>query len=265
MELRKTNEASDPAVVEVVNEGGAGPFVLACDHASNDIPPEFDNLGLDPDLLTEHIAWDPGAKEVALEMARLLDAPLVLPRVSRLVHDCNRPLGSADATPRTSEIHEIPGNRDLTPEQRDARGRRFYAPYHEALRDVIAGRGDIGCTPILVTIHSFTPVYKGKTRDVELGILHDEDARLADALLAIAGQKGEMVAGRNRPYGPEDGVTHTLREQALPMGLLNVMIEIRNDLIADAAAQSRMAERLSGYLNEALASMDADNRAAGHA
>jgi len=255
----------DHTVVEVVNRGGAGPFVLACDHASNAIPPEFDNLGLDPTLLTAHIAWDPGAKGVALEMARLLDAPLVLPRVSRLVHDCNRPLGSEDATPVTSEIHEIPGNRGLTAEQREERGRRFYAPYHEALSDVIAGRVDIGCEPILVTVHSFTPVYKGKTRDVELGILHDDDPRFASALLDVARNHRELMAGRNQPYGPEDGVTHTLRRHALPLGLLNVMIEIRNDLIADGPAQVTMAERLSGYLQEALASMDADNRAAGHA
>lgn len=257
--------ASDPAVVEVVNEGGTGRFVLACDHASNEIPPEFNNLGLDPALLKTHIAWDPGARAVAEQMTRLLDVPLVLPRVSRLVHDCNRPLGCADATPETSEIYEIPGNRDLTPEQRQDRGHRFYTPFHAALREIIETRIDLGYPPVLATIHSFTPVYKGERREVELGILHDDDARLADAVLAIAERHGEMVADRNRPYGPEDGVTHTLRRHALPLGLLNVMIEIRNDLIADTPAQVRMAERLSGYLNEALASMDADNRAAGHA
>jgi predicted N-formylglutamate amidohydrolase len=259
------HRAPDHTVVDIVNRGGAGPFVLACDHASNYIPPEFDNLGLDPELLNEHIAWDPGAKEVALEMARLLDALLVLPRVSRLVHDCNRPAGSEDATPVTSENYQIPGNKGLTQEQRQDRGRRFYGPYHQALGDVIAGRSNIGCTAILVTIHSFTPVYKGKTRNVELGIVHDDDARLADALLAVAEKRGEMAAARNRPYGPQDGVTHTLCQHALPLGLLNVMIEIRNDLIADAPAQSRMAQRLSGYLNEALASMDADDRASRHA
>jgi predicted N-formylglutamate amidohydrolase len=257
--------APDRSVVEVINRGGAGPFVLACDHASNEIPPEFNNLGLTPELLQEHIAWDPGAKEVAEEISRLLDAPLVLPRVSRLVHDCNRPLGSEDATPMTSDIFEIPGNRDLTPEQRQDRGRRFYAPFHDALRAAIRAGITSGRAPILVTIHSFTPVYKGNVRDVELGILHDEDSRFADAILAVAGKNAEMVLGRNQPYGPEDGVTHTLRHHALPLGLLNVMIEIRNDLIADAPAQSRMAQRLAGYLNEALASMDATGRVVGHA
>lgn len=257
--------ASGHAVVEVFNREGAGPFVLACDHASHQIPAEFGNLGLDPALLQAHIAWDPGARGVAKELARILDAPLILPRVSRLVHDCNRPAGSADAVPVKSDIFEIPGNRDLTPEQRQDRGRRFYAPFHDTLHAILQSQISAGRAPILVTIHSYTPVYQGTVRAVELGIVHDEDARFADAILTIAGNNAELVAGRNDPYGPEDGVTHTLRVHALPLGLLNVMIEIKNDLIRDEPAQIRMARRLSGYLNEALASMDSENKAAGHA
>ncbi len=257
--------ASGHAMVEVFNRRGAGPFVLACDHASNRIPAEFGTLGLPPALLQEHIAWDPGAREVAERMARLLDAPLVLPRVSRLVHDCNRPEGAAEATPVKSEIYEIPGNRDLTPEQRQDRGRRFYAPFHDTLREIIGDRLDSGHPVILVTVHSFTPVYRGQARTLELGILHDEDARFADAMLGIAEQKADLAVSRNQPYGPEDGVTHTLRHQALPLGLLNVMLEIRNDLISDPPAQTRMADCLAGYLSEALASFNLKERAASHA
>ena len=95
--------------------------------------------------------------------------------------------------------------------------------------------------------------------------MHDEDARFADAILAIAGNNGELVIGRNDPYGPEDGVTHTLRVHALPLGLLNVMIEIKDDLIGDAPARTRMAQRLAGYLNDALARMDPQEKAASHA
>jgi len=252
-------------MVEVFNRRGAGPFVLACDHASNRIPAEFGTLGLSPALLQEHIAWDPGAREVAERMARLLDAPLVLPRVSRLVHDCNRPEGSAEATPVKSEIYDIPGNRDLTPEQRQDRGRRFYAPFHATLREIIAERLASRHAVVLVTVHSFTPVYQGQTRTLELGILHDEDARFADAMLSIAEQKADLAVSRNQPYGPEDGVTHTLRHQALPLGLLNVMLEIRNDLISEPPAQTRMAACLAGYLSEALASFNLKEKAANHA
>lgn len=257
--------AADHAVVDVFNRTGQGPFVIVCEHASNEIPPEFRSLGLDPELLKAHIAWDPGARGVAEQLARLLDAPLIMPRVSRLIHDCNRPQGSEDAIPVKSEIFDIPGNRNLTPQQRQDRGWRFYAPFHDVLRETVLDKARSGDSPILVTIHSFTPVYKGKTRSVELGILHDEDRRLADSILTVAKKTAEMVIGRNRPYGPEDGVTHTLQVHALPRGLLNVMIEIKNDLIRDKAAQTRMAKRLARYLDEALALMTTEDRVAGHA
>jgi predicted N-formylglutamate amidohydrolase len=244
--------ASVSAFVEVFNEFGLGPCVLACDHASNEIPAEFADLGLEQALLMEHIAWDPGARAVGEEMARRLDAPLIAPRVSRLVHDCNRPAGSAEAVPSESAGIEIPGNRHLSPEARLDRARRYCEPFHDALETAIRRRIDAGRSPILVTVHSFTPVYQGKVRDVELGVVHDDDPRLADALLKVAADSGELAARRNDPYGPADGVTHTLRRHALPLGLLNVMIEIRNDLIDAPEDQLRMAHRLVTYLERAL-------------
>jgi len=109
--------------------------------------------------------------------------------------------------------------------------------------------------PALVTVHSFTPVYHGRRRAVELGILHDDDSRLADAMLARAPAHTAMRTGRNDPYGPEDGVTHTLRRHALPRGLPNVMLEIRNDLIATPADQDRAAAALCALLAAALGAL----------
>ena len=257
--------ASEQAGIEVFNQGGEGPFVLTCDHATNDVPEEFGNLGLDDALLETHIAWDPGARPVAEALARLLDAPLIMPQVSRLVCDCNRPHGSADATPARSEIYEIPGNRDLTLEQREARARRFYEPFREAVDRTLRHRLQSCGAAILVTIHSFTPIFKGKARDIQLGILHDADSRLADAVLEIVEKEAGLIVGRNQPYGPEDGVTHTLRFHALPLGLLNVMIEIRNDLISDRSEQVGMARRLADYLQEALASIGTADKTVSHA
>ena len=105
-----------------------------------------------------------------------------------------------------------------------------------------------GRAPAIVTVHSFTPVYRGARRDLDIGIVHDTDARFADALLEIAEAETEFVIRRNEPYGPRDGVTHTLAAHAIPRGLLNAMIEIRNDLIADPAGQRAMAERLSRWV-----------------
>ena len=116
---------------------------------------------------------------------------------------------------------------------------------------------------MIVTIHSFTRIYFGVTRHRALGILHDRDRRLADAMLEQAETQGMDNALRNYPYGPEDGVTHTLKEHAIPRGLVNVMIEICNDLISDAAGQQRCAERLARLLEAALDSLNIEIQAAG--
>lgn len=243
-------QTDDSDVVEVSHPAAPSDIVLVCEHASFRIPASLDNLGLGPDARRSHIAWDPGALGVARKMAELLDAVLVTSTVSRLVYDCNRPPEAHDAMPARSEAFDIPGNADLTEDAKKDRVARFYIPFKTALAAEIAKRK----APVIVTIHSFTPVYHGKPRAVEIGILHDADSRLADALLATA--EGFDLR-RNAPYGPEDGVTHTLKEHALKAGHPNVMIEIRNDLIADAAAQHAMAATLAQWITRALATIGA--------
>lgn len=239
-------------VVALINPSGAGPVVLVCEHAANTIPPEFKRLGLSEQALQSHIAWDPGALAVAQAMSVALDAPLVAHQVSRLVYDCNRSPDALDSIPDVSEYQDIPGNVGLSATDREARTARYYTPFCDALGACLEQRD----TPVLVTVHSFTPIYKGIRRDVEIGILHDRDSRLADEILKSAASKNENKVMRNLPYGPEDGVTFTLVRHALPRGLLNVMIEIRNDLIADADSQQDMARRLSEYVRDALAALD---------
>jgi predicted N-formylglutamate amidohydrolase len=241
-------------VVAVINPAGTGRVVLVCEHAANAIPPEFKELGLNEHALQSHIAWDLGALAVAKAMAARLDAPLVAQRVSRLVYDCNRSPNAPDAIPDISEYQKIPGNVGLSAADRLARTVRYYAPFCDALSACLEKR----VSPVLITVHSFTPVYKGQRRDVEIGILHDRDSRLADEILKCAGRNSERKVMRNLPYGPEDGVTFTLVRHALPYGLLNVMIEIRNDLIADENGQQAMALRLSEYVTNALSVLEGD-------
>ena len=248
-----TGDTRRSGVVEVINPTGRGGFVLVCEHATNAIPDEFDRLGLRDDAIDSHIAWDPGALQVAREMAARLDAPLVAQRVSRLVYDCNRHPGAPDAIPSESELYQIPGNADLSQADRSARASRFYEPFRAALADLIDRTIHAGRRPVLLTVHSFTPVYAGVVRDTEIGILHDRDTRYADLLLESMQLRTDLLVRRNAPYGPEDGVTHTLREHAISHGLMNAMIEIRNDLIADRASQLAMAERLSKHAADALA------------
>jgi predicted N-formylglutamate amidohydrolase len=250
-----TAGSSGSEVVEVTNPEGAGAFLIVCEHASKRIPANFAGLGLDAAALASHIAWDPGALAVAEAMSARLGATLVAQRFSRLLYDCNRPPESPAAVPAVSEIYEIPGNAGLSAADRQARVDRFYTPFRDTLAACIEGRITKRRPPVLVTVHSFTPVFMGVEREVELGILHDADARLADALIETAEAGTTLKIRRNEPYGPADGVTHTLIEHGISRGLLNVMLEIRNDLVADRASQTKMADWLSLCLTEALAAL----------
>jgi predicted N-formylglutamate amidohydrolase len=230
----------------VYNSGGSHPVVLVCEHASARIPAVYRQLGLAGDLATSHIAWDPGALETARYLADALDAVLVEGTVSRLIYDLNRPPESPGAMATVSERHEVPGNRALQASERKRRVDLYYQPFVSEVSRVLQAHH---CTPVLVTIHTFTPVYHGRTREVEIGVLHDADSRLADAMLDGA---STFNVQRNQPYGPDDGVTHTLQLHGLPGGLLNVMIEIRNDLVGNSAACQSMATHLGHWLTDSL-------------
>ena len=239
---------ADGPPVTVTAPGGPAPLILVCEHASNRLPRALGTLGLGAAALGSHIAWDPGAEAVALHLAETFGAPLVAARFSRLACDANRAPGRADTVAETSETTPIPGNAGLSAPERAARIRALHTPFHAALAELRAAHPGAA----IVTVHSFTPVYAGVRRGVELGLLHDRDDRLARAMLARAESLTGMDAALNRPYGPEDGVTHTLRAHALPAGVPNVMIEIRSDLIADPAAERRVADRLAVLLREGL-------------
>ncbi len=246
---------ADGSPVAVENPDALSPVLLVCEHASRRIPEKMGSLGLSPEALVSHIAWDPGALAVSQLLLKSLDAALIYQRFSRLVYDCNRPPEAEAAMPPVSEIFAIPGNSAISPAERLARTEALYVPFNNTLSSFIATRKSDGRVPVLVTVHTFTPVYHGKRRDVDIGILHDEDSRLADAMLAAAGNADRYAVRRNEPYGPADGVTHTLIEHGLKNGLLNVMIEIRNDLVSDEVGQRVMADYLTGLLGESLAAL----------
>jgi predicted N-formylglutamate amidohydrolase len=249
-------DPAEEAPVAIRRPDGASDVLLVCEHASRRLPRSLGTLGLDHATLESHIAWDIGGLAVAERLSDALDATLVAQTYSRLAYDCNRPPESAAAVPATSEIFDVPGNKDLTPDALKARADTFYHPFQDAVAAVVAARRAAGRRVAIVTMHTFTPVYFGAQRKVEIGVLHDADTRLADALLAaLAGAAAGMRVERNEPYGPADGVTHTLRLQALPHGLLNVMIEIRNDLVRSADGQEKLAGIIAGGLAAALAAV----------
>ena len=239
---------ADTSPASIIKGGPAAPFLFVCEHASRYIPDEFENLGLDDAVASSHIAWDPGALNVTEELSASFNATAVCGTTSRLIYDLNRSPDATDAMPAKSEIFEIPGNQNLTQEQKLQRIETYYWPFYQALDDQLKAQDVI---PALVTIHSFTPKYAGEERAVEIGILHDEDARFADAMLSIASGYTSLNIMRNEPYGPEHGVTHTLIEHGLKNGILNVMIEVRNDLLQTQGQCTKIAGLLAAWLSEA--------------
>ena len=252
-----TRSDNSQSYARLLNTGGKSSVVLVCEHASSFIPDALDNLGVAEAFRQSHVAWDPGALAVAQRMAQNLDAKLVVSDVSRLVYDCNRPPEAPDAMPVRSEIVDVPGNVDLSDAARAERVATCYEPFRALLAHTVAQTEQ----PVIVTVHSFTPIYHGKPRAVEIGVLHDADARLADAMLECASSHTTAQVERNAPYGPEHGVTHTLREHALPGGHLNVMLEIRNDLIATPAQQAAMGDMIAKWVKAALADLSSERAA----
>jgi len=236
-------------VVTVVNRQGGASCLLVCDHASNRMPEGYGTLGLPPEEMTNHTAWDPGALEVARHLSRLMDAPLVASNVSRLVIDCNRAFTAANLIAETAEGKPVPGNLGLDVDERTHRITAYHEPFHDAIDTLLAERPFAA----VVSVHSFTPVFFGKARPWHIGILHDADARLADVLMRRLEAAPGIVAGRNEPYSPADGVYYTLERHGTSQGLAAVMIEIRNDRLRDPGSAAEWAELLAPALAEGLA------------
>ena len=236
--------AGQPYFIE--NEAGRAPVVLVVDHASNAIPEPWGDLGLDETARQAHIAWDPGALPVARAMSRLLDAPLIGATVSRLVLDLNRPRGSATLIPAVSETTAIPGNADIGEADRARRIETVYEPYHAAVSALIdrqAARTEGRLA--VVAIHTFTPVFKGVARALHAGILFDRDQRLGRGMVEALSTLPDVIVAANEPYSPADEVYWTLDRHAVSRGLLNVMIEIRNDEVRTEDNAQKWAKRLA--------------------
>lgn len=246
--------------VTVYNRDGAGRVVLLCEHASNYIPPQYQGLGLSTLDLQRHIAWDPGASATAQRLSQKLDAPLACATYSRLLLDLNRKLLASDSIVKHSENTPIPGNESLAANELFIR-HSLYAPYHKEVENLINSRRTAlkEKLPVVISIHSFTPVYLGAARPWHIGVLSQHDRRFADALLAILREDSNLCVGDNQPYAPQDGVYHSLEQHAESHGVLCAMLEIRNNLIANRRGQHEWSERLSLAIERALHCIDAVN------
>ena len=249
----KLLQDGDPPPVRVLRENGRSDLFLTADHAGRVIPRRLGRLGLPADELIRHIGWDIGIASVTEHLSTALDATAVLQTYSRLVIDCNRDPTVASSIPEVSEITLVPGNRDLTAVERAARQAEIFAPYHARIGGLLDARQAAARRTIYIAMHSFTPVFKGESRAMQVGVLYNRDARLANIMLDLLRAEGDLVVGDNAPYAVSDITDYGVPVHAERRGLPHVEIEIRQDLIANEAGQAAWAERLMRLLRAAEA------------
>jgi predicted N-formylglutamate amidohydrolase len=249
-----SGSVAEPAPFEPVEtipgNPGAG-VLLICDHATNEMPAAYGDLGLSCPDLDRHIAWDIGAAEVTRRLAGRLGAPAVLTRFSRLLIDPNRGQDDPTLVMRLSDGRVIPGNACADAAEIAKRCRLYWQPYRRAVSAEIEAMMAQGTIPVLLSLHSFTPIWKGTERPWPVGILWDSDARLARPLIEALTATGLLV-GDNEPY---DGALQgdTLDTEATRRGLAGCLIEIRQDLIAETAGAAAWADLLAELLAPILA------------
>lgn len=248
------HDEPEPCHVEGLARSSA--FLLICDHASARVPRALADLGLPARELERHIGWDIGAAGLGRKLGKMLDAPLIRQRYSRLVIDCNRPLHSPESIIRRSDGTEIPGNAQVSASEAALRAREIFEPYHRCIRDTLDARGRLGRPTVLIALHSFTPTYDGVSRPWHIGLLYNRDARLAHALAPALRAETGLIVGDNEPYGVGDDTDYSIPEHGERRGLPHVEIEIRQDLIADDRGQLQWARRLAGLLRPLEASFD---------
>jgi predicted N-formylglutamate amidohydrolase len=250
-------EPVEPAFSPV--ETVAGPLdagiLIVCDHASNGLPPGYGSLGLPSEALDRHIAFDIGAAELTRALAARLAAPAVLSTFSRLLIDPNRGADDPTLVMRYSDGAIVPGNAQADAAEIARRLERFWSPYRERVDRTVEAMIATGEPPALVSIHSFTPVWRGTPRRWKVGVLWDLDDRISKPLLGALLDEPDLHLdgiGDNEPY---DGALagDTIDAVATSRGLANALIEIRQDLIAETAGALAWADRFARLLKPILA------------
>ena len=241
-----TRTRVEPAY-EVQVHGNAHPVVLCCEHAGNALPDGL-QWGEDAWLSDDHWAWDPGAALATRELAERLQTRAVLSRVSRLVIDANRPLYSETLFRTHADGRLIQLNAGLTDRDRGARVAEWWVPYHAALGSMCAdaARRD---ADILLSMHSFNPIYEGDVREVELGVLFDEEEALGQAMLDALAPSG-LVLRANEPWSGKGGMMFSCWTHARRHGLRALELEIRNDLLADPERRAFILDHIVRALAE---------------
>ena len=228
----------------------SGGILFLCDHASNYIPEDLESLGLPVRELERHIAYDIGAADVTRKLADIYKAPAVLSTFSRLLIDPNRGRDDPTLVMKVSDGAIIPGNRTLSDAGIAERIQNFYDPYDQAIAHMISQFTGAGIKPHIISIHSFTPIWKGFLRPWEIGILWDKDQGMAEPLIASLRKRG-LTVGDNEPYsGALEG--DTLNRHATVNSLPNILVEVRQDLISTKETAEKWAYILSDEMDHSI-------------
>lgn len=248
-----TNVSTTVAPFHVFGSERTGRWLITCDHATNRVPEEIKGgLGIADEDMARHIAFDPGAADVAIALGERLGAPVVISNFSRLVIDPNRAENDPTLIMRLYDGTVVPGNRSVDATETERRLAAYYRPYHDAIGGLAARRPDT----VVVSMHSFTPQFKGRApRPWHIGILSASDRRLSDPVLALLRTERDLIVGDNEPYtGALPG--DAMDRHGVQTGRHHTLIELRNDLITTNADQTAWAERLAPLLEQALQSAD---------
>lgn len=241
-----------PCPVTRIAGNPASGVVFLCDHAQNTIPPEYKSLGLPAEQLQRHIAYDIGAEALTRHLAGLFEAPAVMSQFSRLLIDPNRGEDDPTLVMRFSDGAIVPGNARIGEDEVERRIKRFFRPYDEAVSETIETAIRSGILPVIVSIHSFTPFWRGVPRPWQAGILWASDGRFSRPLIEALRAEGDLTVGDNEPYqGALKG--DVIDRHALRRGLSNTLIEVRQDLIADDGGVALWANRLYRVMRPILA------------
>jgi predicted N-formylglutamate amidohydrolase len=248
-------DRDDFAPVEFLAGRLDAPALFLCDHASNTLPKAYGSLGLPPEQFDRHIAWDIGAADVTRALAAMFEAPAVLSRFSRLLIDPNRGADDPTLVMRISDGAIIPANAHIDDAEILRRTQQYWRPYRNAAAGQLDRMNGHGTPPAIVSIHSFTPIWRGTPRPWQIGLLWDGDARLAQALMAELEAQPDLTIGDNEPY---DGALEgdTLYDLGTMRGIPHILIEVRQDLIATQAGAQAWAGRIALALKPALARAD---------
>ncbi|WP_297322532.1 N-formylglutamate amidohydrolase [uncultured Bartonella sp.] len=207
-------------------------IVLICDHASNNLPSQYGSLGLEHSQFKRHIAYDIGAAALTKALAERLNAPAVLSNFSRLLIDANRGKDDPTLIMQLSDGSVIPHNYPMDIGEKEKRIKDFYTPYDAAVGQLIENVSQqSGLSPLVISVHSFTPFWHGTPRPWHIGLLWDSDRRVFDPLFDGLTNIHGILVGDNEPY---DGALKgdTMYRHCTKNGIAHILIEVRQDLVA---------------------------------